>query len=102
MKKNTIVIYSKYYSVFEPYYSKVLELICGGDSIVAVYITTNINKLLYPILYCKFSTTIGYIILQYTTVYCSKKLSMLQYVLQFISFTIVNTTACCAFINKAL
>ncbi len=37
MKKNTIVIYSKYYSVFEPYYSKVLELICG-NSIVDVVI----------------------------------------------------------------
>ncbi len=35
---NTIVIYSKYYSVFEPYYRKVLELICCGNSIVAVVI----------------------------------------------------------------
>ncbi len=38
MRKNTIVIYSKYYSVFEPYYSKVLELICCGDYIIAVVI----------------------------------------------------------------
>ncbi len=33
-----LVIYSKYYSVFEPHYSKVLELICCGHSIVAVII----------------------------------------------------------------
>ncbi len=38
LRKNTIVIYSKYYSVFEPYYSKVLELICCGISIVVVVI----------------------------------------------------------------
>ncbi len=56
-RKNTIVIYSKYYSVFEPYHSKVLELICCGNSIVAV--VTN-----YFTQYCtKISTTIGNIIL---------------------------------------
>ncbi len=33
-----LVIYSKYYSVFEPYYSKVLKLICCGNSTVAVVI----------------------------------------------------------------
>ncbi len=46
--RNTIVIYSKYYSVFEPYCSKVLELICCGNSIDDVYYNnySNINKLL--------------------------------------------------------
>ncbi len=37
-KKNTIVIYSKLYSVFEPYYIKLLEFICCGNSIAAVVI----------------------------------------------------------------
>ncbi len=58
---------TKYYSVYEPYYSKVLELICCGNSIDAVVNITTI------VIYTNmFSTTIGYAILQHTTVYCSK------------------------------
>ncbi len=60
--------YSKHYSVFEPYYSKVLELICCGNITTTIVIWIN-----YFTQYCtKFSTTIEYIILQYTTVYHSK------------------------------